>query len=93
MKVKYSVPQETICARPSSNTRRRPSGELGEITGFRGIHAEDYMTDPEGPWTWRLDPKGGPGVVADLGSHIVCMARFLLGPISELSGSAVFRPV
>ena len=61
------------------------AGELGEITGFRGIHAEDYMHDPQGPWTWRIDPSGGPGVIADLGSHIIGMARFLLGPIAEVS--------
>src|SRR5689334_19094883 len=53
------------------------SGELGEVWGFRGIHAEDYMTDPESPWTWRLDPKGGAGAVADLGSHIVSLARYV----------------
>ncbi len=62
------------------------AGELGEITGFRGIHAEDYMHDSEQPYTWRLDPQGGPGVIADLGSHIIGMARFLLGPISEVNG-------
>jgi len=61
------------------------SGELGEITGFRGIHAEDYMHDPESPYTWRIDPVGGPGVIADLGSHIIGMARFLLGPIAAVS--------
>ena len=61
------------------------SGELGEITGFRGIHAEDYMHDSEAPWTWRIDPSGGPGVIADLGSHIIGMARFLLGPIAEVN--------
>jgi predicted dehydrogenase len=61
------------------------TGELGEITGFRGIHAEDYMHDPENPWTWRIDPSGGPGVIADLGSHIIGMARYLLGGISEVS--------
>ena len=61
------------------------SGELGEITGFRGIHAEDYMHDPKSPWTWRIDPSGGPGVIADLGSHIIGMARFLLGDIIEVS--------
>src|SRR5689334_12637683 len=61
------------------------AGELGEIIGFRGIHAEDYMLDPELPWNWRVDPRGGSGVVADLGSHIVGMARFLLGPIAELT--------
>jgi predicted dehydrogenase len=61
------------------------AGELGEITGFRGIHAEDYMHDPENPYSWRIDPVGGPGVIADLGSHIIGMARFLLGPIDEVS--------
>jgi predicted dehydrogenase len=61
------------------------AGELGEITGFRGIHAEDYMHDPASPWTWRIDPSGGPGVIADLGSHIIGMARFLLGDIAEVS--------
>ncbi len=60
------------------------AGELGEITGFRGIHAEDYMADADAPWTWRLDPAGGAGAVADLGSHIIGMARFLLGPIESL---------
>ena len=61
------------------------AGELGEITGFRGIHAEDYMHDPESPYSWRIDPVGGPGVVADLGSHVICMARFLLGPVTQVS--------
>jgi predicted dehydrogenase len=60
-------------------------GELGEITGFRGIHAEDYMHDSESPYTWRIDPVGGPGVIADLGSHVISMARFMLGPIAEVN--------
>ena len=59
------------------------SGELGEIIGFRGVHAEDYMADTTVPWSWRLDPAGA-GVIADLGSHIVGLARFLLGPITSL---------
>lgn len=60
------------------------AGELGEIYNFRGQHAEDYMSNPENPYTWRLDPSGGPGVIADLGSHIIGMGRFLLGPVSEV---------
>jgi len=62
------------------------SGEMGEIVSFRGIHAEDYMADPATPWHFRMDPAGGGGVVADLGSHITAIARFLLGPISEVYG-------
>jgi predicted dehydrogenase len=61
------------------------SGEIGEVWSFRGVHAEDYMTDPDAPWTWRLDPSGGAGAVADLGSHIVSLARHVVGEIEELS--------
>jgi predicted dehydrogenase len=60
------------------------AGELGGITGFRGIHAEDYMADPEVPYSWRVDPSGGAGAIADIGSHIIGMARFLVGPITEV---------
>lgn len=62
------------------------SGEIGEVVSFRGIHAEDYMTDPKAPWTWRLDKAGGHGVVADLGSHIISIARAIVGPIESLVG-------
>jgi len=60
------------------------AGELGDITGFRGVHAEDYMADPEIPYGWRVDPSGGGGAIADIGSHIIGLARFLIGPISEV---------
>ncbi len=60
------------------------SGEIGEIRTFRGIHAEDYMCDARTPWTWRLDPAGGGGALADIGSHIFATARYLVGPISSL---------
>jgi predicted dehydrogenase len=61
------------------------SGEIGEIRSFRGIHAEDYMADVGRPWSWRLDDEGG-GAVSDLGSHIISLARHLLGPIKRVCG-------
>ena len=60
------------------------SGEIGEIRTFRGVHAEDYMADAQAPWTWRLDPAGGGGALADIGSHILATARYLVGPVSSL---------
>ena len=60
------------------------AGELGRIWSFRGIHAEDFMRDSRSPWSWRLDPASGGGALADLGSHIIGMARYLLGPICEI---------
>ena len=64
------------------------AGELGEIRGYRGLHAEDYMADEAGPFTFRHDPAGG-GALADLGSHTLATAEFLLGPISEVFGDCV----
>ncbi len=64
------------------------NGELGDILSFRGIHAEDYMSDPEEFCTWRHEPVGG-GVLADLGSHILATAEFLLGPINEVYGNCI----
>ncbi len=62
------------------------SGEIGEVVNFRGIHAEDYMADPATPFSWRLDPASGSGALGDLGSHLISMARFLVGDIVSVCG-------
>jgi predicted dehydrogenase len=64
------------------------AGELGEIRGYRGLHAEDYMADATGPFTFRHDPAGG-GALADLGSHALATAEFLLGPVTDVMGDCV----
>ncbi len=63
------------------------SGEIGEITGYRGIHAEDFMADPEAPFSWRCRPEEAGGALADIGSHAVAMARFLLGEVDRVFAS------
>jgi len=64
------------------------AGELGEIRAYRGVHAEDYMADASGPFTFRHDPAGG-GALADIGSHALATAEFLLGPITRVMGDCV----
>lgn len=64
------------------------AGELGEVHSYRGVHAEDYMTAADAPWGFRLDPAGG-GAFADLGSHALATAEFLLGPIARVLGDRV----
>ncbi len=61
-------------------------GELGRIYSFRGIHAEDYMSDPKAPFSFRHESDGG-GVLSDLGSHVLASAESLIGPLSEVLGS------
>ena len=65
------------------------SGEIGTIRSFSGLHAEDYMASDEAPWTWRHDPSGGGGALADLGSHVIAVARYLMGPIAAVLGDVV----
>ena len=64
------------------------AGELGEIRGYRGLHAEDYMADAAGPITFRHDSAGG-GALADIGSHALATAEFLIGSISEVMGDCL----
>jgi predicted dehydrogenase len=64
------------------------SGEIGEVVHFRGTHFEDYMTDPQAPSSWRCKrATAGAGAIADLGSHAVSLARFLVGEIAEVQGA------
>ncbi len=64
------------------------SGELGEVRSYRGVHAEDYMADAEAPFGFRNDPAGG-GALADIGSHALATAEYLLGPIDAVLGDCV----
>ena len=64
------------------------AGELGEIRGYRGLHAEDYMADATAPWGFRHDPAGG-GALADIGSHALATAEFLCGRITRVMGDCV----
>ena len=64
------------------------AGELGEIRGYRGLHCEDFMTDAEAPTGFRHEVAGG-GALADIGSHALATAEYLLGPIVEVMGHCV----
>jgi len=63
------------------------SGELGEITLFRGTFDQDFLTNPDVPFSWRLDHAlAGTGALGDLGSHTIAFAQFLVGNIVEVCG-------
>jgi predicted dehydrogenase len=55
-------------------------GALGEIHHVRGRYLQDWLVDPEAPWSWRNDAaRAGSGALGDLGAHTVDLARFLVG--------------
>ena len=65
------------------------SGELGEIVHYRGRFFHDYGLDPALPFTWRLNKAtSGGGSGADIGSHAIDMARYLVGEISGVFARA-----
>ncbi|MEU8573214.1 Gfo/Idh/MocA family protein [Streptomyces asoensis] len=70
------------------------SGELGTVTHVRVRLFSDYAAHPDGALTWRYErERGGSGVLGDLASHGVDLARFLLGDIASLTAdTAVFVP-
>lgn len=65
------------------------SGELGSIYHFRAVYLQDWIADPNFPMTWHLRrEEAGSGVHADLNSHLVDLARFLVGEIESVIGMA-----
>jgi predicted dehydrogenase len=64
------------------------SGELGEIVSFQGEFSEDFMGDPASPWSWRCETAHAGGALADLGSHLLALARHLLGDIEAVCADA-----
>jgi predicted dehydrogenase len=70
------------------------SGELGAVTHVRIRLFSDYAAHPEGALTWRYErERGGSGVLGDLASHGVDLARYLLGEIASLTAdTAIFVP-
>jgi predicted dehydrogenase len=62
------------------------SGSLGEIYHFRAVYLQEWIADPDFPMVWRLDKNtAGSGALGDLGSHIIDLARFLVGEPRRVS--------
>ena len=61
-------------------------GRLGRIFHWRGAYQQDWIIDPEFPLTWHLRQElAGAGPHADLNSHSVDLAHFLVGEIRSVS--------
>jgi len=62
------------------------AGELGEIYHFRGSYLQEWIADPAAPMSWRLHADdAGSGALGDLGSHVIDLARYLVGEIAGVS--------
>ena len=62
------------------------AGTLGEVYHFRARYLQDWLSSPTAPYSWRLSrQQAGSGALGDLGSHVVDLARFLVGEPTSVS--------
>ncbi|HET6436948.1 MAG TPA: Gfo/Idh/MocA family oxidoreductase [Anaeromyxobacter sp.] len=62
-------------------------GRVGRIFHWRGAYLQSWIVDPSFPLTWHLQKEtAGYGPHADLGSHSVDLARYLVGEIRSVTG-------
>lgn len=91
-----AVERAGVVSAVAFNYRRTPAvalakkyideGAIGTILNFRGTYLQDWSADPDSPLSWRFQKKiAGSGAVGDIGSHVVDLARYLVGEISEVS--------
>ncbi len=61
-------------------------GEIGSrIFHFRARYAQDWIVDPDFPLVWRLQSAAaGSGALGDILSHVIDLARYLVGEFSEV---------
>jgi predicted dehydrogenase len=69
------------------------SGEIGEVFQWRAHWLSDLL-DPALPLSWFYQKeKSGSGALQDIGSHLVDLAHYLVGPVEEVSAvSQIFIP-
>ncbi|MCR8632293.1 Gfo/Idh/MocA family protein [Paenibacillus radicis (ex Xue et al. 2023)] len=62
-------------------------GRLGTLYHFRAWFLQDWILDPEFPLVWRLQKDvAGSGSHGDLGAHLIDLAHYLVGDMSEVVG-------
>ncbi|HUC94085.1 MAG TPA: Gfo/Idh/MocA family oxidoreductase [Paenibacillus sp.] len=62
-------------------------GAIGNILNFRGTYLQDWSADPSSPLSWRFRKDvAGSGALGDIATHVIDIARYLSGEITEVMG-------
>lgn len=68
-------------------------GEIGTPLPWRSTWLSDEFRNVNPPFDWRFDQQMGASTIADLGSHLVHLAEWIIGPISDVCDqSRAFTP-
>jgi predicted dehydrogenase len=61
------------------------AGDLGDVVHFRARYLQSWGWEAD-EGVWRFDPaQAGTGAIGDLGTHIIDIARYLVGEIVAVS--------
>ena len=63
-------------------------GAVGKVRLWRGVWLSDEFVDPAIPFDWRFDRAVGGSTIADLGSHLIDMALWMVGDVAEVSAQS-----
>ena len=63
-------------------------GLIGKAIGLRAVYLHPGSVDPATPMKWKLRKSAGGGVLRDIGSHILDLADWLVGPIEAISATS-----
>ena len=63
-------------------------GAVGKVRLWRGVWLSDEFVDPAIPFDWRFDRAVGGSTIADLGSHLIDMAVWMVGDVAEVSAQS-----
>ena len=63
-------------------------GAIGEVRLWRGSWLSDEFADPATPYDWRFDLTMGGSTIADLGCHLIDLARWQAGEVRAVCAQA-----
>jgi len=62
------------------------TNQLGKILGFSGQYLQDWAIEESVPYIWRMDANNVGYGPLEVGSHLIDLARYLVGEFREVSG-------
>lgn len=63
-------------------------GRIGTIRHFRASYLQDWANDPHIPRSWKFTAEvSGGGAVSGVGTHVIDLARMLVGEIERISAT------
>jgi predicted dehydrogenase len=64
-------------------------GAVGKVRLWRASWLSDEFVDPTIPFDWRFDRAVGGSTISDLGSHLLDLALWMVGGVTEVCAQSV----